>query len=171
LRVFLLVLLGLFLLTLEGVVVRFLHWEIVRIDISLLLTVFVALEFDSMEGSILAFLLGVVQDSFAATVPGLLTTVNLVLWIFVRWARRFLLSGQTSVRLGLVFGSSLISGLLVIGLLDFAQADSGFLWLPLKMLVPQALLQMAMAVPVWWLVKRVLGPFLPRHPVRMIHAG
>ena len=161
-RSFLLLLLALVLLLLAGAAGRILHLELLRPDLALILTVFVALRVPGSHGAALVFVVGLLQDSLSGLPLGCSALVGLGVWLALRFGKRFLMSAQLGVQLGLLFGASLIAQL-ATGVLISISGEGPWAWIAVYGL-PLAVLQVAVAVPTWALAHRLMR--LPRSPGR-----
>ena len=160
-----LALLGIFLLALDGALCRILHLELMHPDPVLLLAIFIALNLSAAEGAVVVFFLGLSADSFAGTPMGMLASVHMLVWILVRWSKRFLLPDQKGMQLVLVFVMSLVFSLLVMLMLAIMEAGSGPVWANFKVMFPLAIIHVLLASPIWALARWIRRPVAKRRSV------
>jgi hypothetical protein len=151
---------GLGLLAVEGAAIRLLQVEVLRPDPILVLVVFLGIRAEA--GLVLSvFALGLFADSFAGTPTGMLTCLYLVVWMLVRGSQSFLLADENRVAFGLLFVVSLVFNLMLAGLLaGFTPAGTAVTGILIWM-VPLALLNLLLAVPVWAMARGLVGR---KHP-------
>jgi rod shape-determining protein MreD len=160
-----LVLLGVFLLALDGVLCRVLHLELMHPDPVLLLVVFIGLNLTSGEGVLMVFFLGVSADSFAGTPMGMLASVHLLVWVLVRWSMRLLMPERQGMQLVILFVMSLVFSLLVMLMLAIMEAGTGPVWANFKVMLPLALVHLLLAGPVWAVARWIRRPVARRRSV------
>ncbi|MBN2493171.1 MAG: hypothetical protein JXR96_01165 [Deltaproteobacteria bacterium] len=145
------------LLALEGSLCRVLHLESLRPDLSLVLVVFTSFHLGA-GGLVLVLGLGLIADGFAGTPPGLFTSVYIVVWSAVRGSMRFVIPGIRSVQMITIFLASVFSYLLVALMYFALDLGQGPIAILLTWMLPLALANVLLALPVWALARRVLGP-------------
>lgn len=129
-----------------------------RVDLSVVWAVFLAVRVGGAEGAALALLLGLCHDSVSNTPFGLHGLVGLATWSALRLASRWLMVQRLSVQLGLILGAGVFARLLSLPLAvglgaDSHLAGSVLAWMPL-----QVLLQAGLAPILWSLARRVCDP-------------
>lgn len=143
---------------LETVLARLAGVVSLRIDLSVMLVVFLSVRSGGAEGAALALLLGLCQDSFSNTPAGLHGLTALATWSGLRIVSRWLIAQRLSVQIGLLLGAGVFARMLSLLLVIGSGADPhlftiGLAWTPL-----QLLLQLGLTLPVWSLARRLCDP-------------
>lgn len=143
---------------LETVLARLAGVVSLRIDLAVMLVVFLSVRAGGADGAALALLVGLCQDSFSNTPAGLHGLTALATWSGLRLVSRWLIAQRLSVQLGLLLGAGLFARMLALLLMIGSGADArlfsvGLVWTPL-----QLLLQLALALPIWSLARRLCDP-------------
>ncbi len=115
-------------------------------DLLLILIIYLGLNERYVQGGLLAYALGSLQDVFAGHFPGLFGLVQLVTFLSVRGAMNRLNTESSLLLLVLVFAGTFVQGGLVIFSVGYF-ADVATLWpVVLRRIVPQALLNLGTAL-------------------------
>ncbi len=144
------------LLTIEGAVCRLLHVELLRPDPILVLVVFLAFRAGPVS-VVEVFVLGLIADGFAGTPAGMLTMIYLVVWTLCRMAQAFLNPDHQIIQFGMLFFMSLVFDLLLVLVLLSLPEGGGPVSSIMIWALPLALLNLAMAGPIWALSSRISG--------------
>lgn len=112
----LLVLLALVLLSIEAVLVRTFGLEVTRIDVTMVLIVFVAVRSKTVEGALTAFVIGYLLDVFTGRPAGLYPALAVTVFLLARAAAQLLdgksRTGFALFTVGATLGHSLVAFLL-----------------------------------------------------------
>lgn len=134
-------------------------------DLLLILVVYLGLNEGYVRGGALSYLLGCLQDVFAAGYPGLYGLALLVTFLAVRGAASRLNTESSALLLLLVSAGTLLQVALLTFALGFF-ADAGSLWvIILPGLLPQILLNLAATLLLIKTATRLQRRFAPRHEV------
>lgn len=148
------------LLTIEGALARVMHLDVLRPDPILPLVIILALR-PGAAGALTTFGLGLIADSFCGTPTGMLALIYLVIWGLVRMASAYLLPDRRLVQYSLLFVMSVFFYLALMGILAGVLIESASVQGPVSTLalwlLPLALLNLLVAMPVWALSRRILG--------------
>ncbi len=144
------------LLTVEGAVCRLLHVEMLRPDPILVLVVYLAFRAGTAS-AVEVFVLGLLADGFAGTPSGMLTMIYLIVWTLVKMAQAFLIPERRLIQFGILFLMSLVFDLLLVIVLVSLPGRGGPVSSLLVWTLPLALLNLAMAGPIWSLARWILG--------------
>ncbi len=134
-------------------------------DLLLILVVYLGLNEGYVRGGALSYLLGCLQDVFAAGYPGLYGLAQMVTFLAVRGAVGRLNTESSMLLLLLVAAGTVLQALLLLFSLGFF-ADAGALWrIVIRGLALQVALNTAVAFVLIKLVTRLQRRFAPRHHV------
>jgi cell shape-determining protein MreD len=161
-RSFALVVFAVILLSIEGVLCRFFHVEVLRPDFVLVLVIMLATR-KEQESVIVVFFLGLIAESFAGLPMGMLVINYIPIWVLTKWLRKYLMVEQGLTRVGLVFSSSLLAYavLAVFVLAAPYNPGSGLVTTLMIWIVPLASINAFFAIPIWNLAQRILGKERP----------
>lgn len=147
--------LALVLLSIESVLVRSLGLEVVHVDVSMALVVYLALRATTIEGAFSAFAVGYLLDVFTGRPTGLFPFLAVLAFLFVRGAGQ-ILDGRSRASYALFVAISTVA---------HAVLALGFTWLTsrsgeghvrsLTGLPMQVLLSTLVGVLLWPLLKRI----------------
>jgi rod shape-determining protein MreD len=149
------VLIALVLLTLEGVVVKYLGLTVARIDVTVVLVAFLALRAGTLEGALSAFGVGYLLDLMSGRPTGLYTFLAVLVFLVGR-----LTAQMVSVRSALAFAlfamaADLGHGLLAVGLSWLTSPTGQAVFSNLRALPLQVFLTGLAAVMLYPLLKRI----------------
>lgn len=145
---------ALLLLCLESVVVRQFSMPLTRIDVTVVLLVFLALRANLLEGAFSAHVVGYLLDVMSGRPTGMYTFLAVVLFLAVRVVGA--LVDARSLFLFSVFtvGASLTHGVLAV-LLSSVSSQTGSAWAGLSGLPTQAFLSLLFAIGLWPVLLKV----------------
>ncbi len=136
--------LGYFLLGLVGILIQtavapaLLPLQL-RPELLLILVIFLGLYRQGVKGGLAAYLVGLLQDSFAGTTLGLFGLIFLVLYLLLRGLAERLNTEPSLALLFMVLCGTLTQALLLVFLLGFF-GDAGHLWPLLPRTLPRQVL-------------------------------
>jgi rod shape-determining protein MreD len=151
---------GILLLLIKSVAVRVLHIELLHPDLDVLLAVFVAFHLRPFPGLMVVFVLGLFADSLGGTPLGMKASIDLAVFFIVRLSLRVLLPDRLMTQLLLLLVASIISSLLLVVVL--MEVGPGAMTPIIHWMVPLAVLNTILAVPIWAVARRISGPPIMR---------
>jgi rod shape-determining protein MreD len=155
-----LVIFGILLLLIKSVAIRVLHIELLHPDLGLLLAVFVAFHLRPLPGLMVVLVLGLFADSLGGTPLGMKALIDLVVFFIVRLSLRVLLPDRLVTQLLLLFLASIISSLILV--VALMEVGPGVIAPVIHWMVPLAVLNTILAVPIWFVARRISGPPIMR---------
>lgn len=154
-KAFLLVLLGLVLLCMESVLVRSFGFSVTRLDVTLVLVVFLALSATLVEGAVAAFALGYLLDVFTGRPTGLFPFLAVLTYLTVRLGA-LVVDARGRGTFALVTGGAvLLHGLFAFFFTWLTSRTGGGTVASLGGLPLQALLTMVAAALLWPLLQKL----------------
>ncbi len=148
--------LGLLLMTVCATLYRILHLEWLRFDPVLVLSLYSGLYSRALPGVFLVFSLGVAADSLASTPPGMLANGYVLTWLIVRWSKQIFVFKNSQALLLLIGAMSLVFHLLVITHLVVMNIGAGPIWICLKSMLPNIIMNVLFALPCWGMAEKIL---------------
>jgi rod shape-determining protein MreD len=161
-----LVIFGIMVLLVQSVIVRVFHLELLHPDFGLVLAVFAAFHLRSFTGLMVVFILGLFADSLGGTPVGMKASIDLMMFFIVRLSLRFLLPDRIMTQLIMLLLASIISNfLLVVALMEIGPNVTTPV---IHWMVPLAVLNTILAVPIWAVARLISGPPIMR-PASSFH--
>ena len=151
-HVFVFLLSSLILVLVQAIPWNYIFPQVIQLNLSFVLVIFLALYHPSPSGWFIAFLLGYMLEALSGIPPGLLPLANLIAFFLIRVARMFVLFESLLSQAILVFALSFSAdlSLLTITKIVFAYPCS----LILKNLLANSLLLMALGMPLFAILNK-----------------
>ncbi len=156
-RFLLTVALALGLLTVESVVVKYLGLSLVRIDVTVVLVVFLALRSGMLEGAVSAFSVGYLLDVMSGHPTGLYPFLAVLVFLVVRLGGAVVDARSPVAFMAFTAAAELGHGLLA-AFFNWMTSKEGQVPASLSVLPLQVLLTVIAAVALWPLLKRFEAP-------------
>jgi hypothetical protein len=166
-KLFLCLMLALFMLTVESVVVKYLGMSITRIDVTVALVVFLALKFTTLEGAFASFGIGYLLDAMSGKPTGLYAFLAVLTFVLARFAGS-LVDGRSRIRFALfVMAADLGHGLLA-ALLTWLVAKDGLAPMASAGSLPSQVLLTGLAAMLLFPVFQKLDPSRDRQSMGLL---
>jgi rod shape-determining protein MreD len=151
---------GILLLLIKSVAVRAFHIELLHPDLGLLMAVFVAFHLRPFPGLMVVFVLGLFTDSIGGTPLGMKALIDLTMFFIVRLSLRVLLPDRLMTQFVLLFLASIVSSLVLVIVL--IEVGPGVITPVIYWMVPLALLNTILGIPIWAVARQISGPPIMR---------
>jgi len=142
---FISLLIGLILVLIQATPWNYIVPQVVKLNLSFVFVIFLALYLPSPGSWVLAFLLGYLLDALSGVPTGLLPLINLIAFFFIRVTRRIVLFESLLSQASLVFALSFLADLFLLTVTKIVSAYS--FSLIFKNLLVNSFLLMALSVP------------------------
>lgn len=146
---------GLFMLYAQTTLPYFLHLEALKANFLLILVVHMGFYLPTVQGSLLAYLLGYCEDMLSGSINGVFALISLLIFLLARYMKRRIYLENILVEIGIVSVAALIQFLVLVSILGIVSYNLPDIWIILKGLLREMII-LSVTCPLFFLFLRGL---------------